>query len=77
MAAVILVQVWRLLPLATVIQMAGLSSIPRDLLEAAELDGVGFWRRTPEITIPLTLPIINIAFLFGSVFTSAEVTVAT
>jgi len=37
MASVILVHVWRLLPLATVIQLAGLSSIPRDLLEAAEV----------------------------------------
>jgi multiple sugar transport system permease protein len=75
MASVILVHVWRLLPLATVIQMAGLSSIPKDLLEAAEVDGAGFWRRTLEITIPLTLPIISIAFLFGLVFTFTDVTV--
>jgi multiple sugar transport system permease protein len=75
MASVILVHVWRLLPLATVIQMAGLSSIPKDLLEAAEVDGAGFWRRTTEITIPLTLPIISIAFLFGLVFTFTDVTV--
>lgn len=75
MASVILVHIWRLLPLATVIQMAGLSSIPRDLLEAAEVDGAGTWRRTLEITIPLTLPIISIAFLFGLVFTFTDVTV--
>jgi multiple sugar transport system permease protein len=75
MASVILVHVWRLLPLATVIQMAGLSSIPKDLLEAAEVDGAGFWRRTVGITIPLTLPIISIAFLFGLVFTFTDVTV--
>ncbi|HEY5997314.1 MAG TPA: sugar ABC transporter permease [Candidatus Deferrimicrobiaceae bacterium] len=75
MASVILVHVWRLLPLATVIQLAGLSSIPRDLLEAAEVDGATGWRRTVEITIPLTLPIISIAFLFGLVFTFTDVTV--
>ena len=75
MASVVLVHVWRLLPLATVIQMAGLSSIPKDLLEAAEVDGATFWRKTTQITIPLTLPIISIAFLFGLVFTFTDVTV--
>lgn len=75
MASVIIVHVWRLLPLATVIQLAGLSSIPKDLLEAAEVDGASPWRRTLEITIPLTLPIISIAFLFGLVFTFTDMTV--
>lgn len=75
MASVVLVHVWRLLPLATVIQMAGLSSIPKDLLEAAEVDGASPFRRTLEITLPLTLPIISIAFLFGLVFTFTDVTV--
>ena len=75
MASVILVQVWRILPLATVIQLAGLSSIPRDLLEAAEVDGATPWRRTLTITIPLTLPIVSIAFLFGIVFTFTDLVV--
>ncbi len=75
MASVILVHVWRLLPLATVIQLGGLSSIPKDLLEAAEVDGATGWRKTLFITIPLTLPIISIAFLFGLVFTFTDVTV--
>lgn len=75
MASVVIVHVWRLLPLATVIQLAGLSSIPKDLLEAAEVDGARAWRRTFEITIPLTLPIISIAFLFGLVFTFTDMTV--
>jgi multiple sugar transport system permease protein len=75
MVSVVLVHVWRLLPLATVIQLAGLSSISRELLEAAEVDGATGWRRTLEITIPLTLPIIGIAFLFGIVFTFTDMTV--
>jgi multiple sugar transport system permease protein len=73
--SVILVHVWRILPLATVIQLAGLSSIPKDLLEAAEVDGAAPWRRTLMITIPLTLPIISIAFLFGFVFTFTDLVV--
>lgn len=75
MASVIFVHVWRLLPLATVIQLAGLSSIPRDLLEAAEVDGASPLRRTLTITIPLTMPIMSIAFLFGIVFTLTDVVV--
>jgi len=75
MASVILVNVWRILPLATVIQLGGLSSIPRDLLEAAEVDGATPWRRTLMITIPLTLPIVSIAFLFGVVFTFTDLVV--
>ena len=75
MAAVIFVHVWRMLPLATVIQLAGLSSIPRDLLEAAEVDGASPLRRTLQITLPLTLPIMSIAFLFGIVFTFTDVVV--
>ncbi|MGE5662922.1 MAG: carbohydrate ABC transporter permease [Deltaproteobacteria bacterium] len=75
MTSVIMVHIWRLLPLATVIQLAGLSSIPKDILEAAEVDGATPWRRTLMITIPLTMPIVSIAFLFGLVFTFTDMTV--
>ncbi len=75
MASVILVHVWRMLPLATVIVLGGLSSIPHELLEAAEIDGAGFWRRTFQVVIPLVLPIMTIAALFGIVFTFTDMTV--
>jgi multiple sugar transport system permease protein len=75
MASVVIVHVWRLLPLATVIQLAGLSAIPGEILEAAEIDGAHGWRKSVWITIPLTLPIVAIAFLFGIVFTFTDMTV--
>ena len=75
LGSVIGVHVWRLLPLATVILLAGLSSIPKDITEAAEVDGAGFWRRLFEIRIPLMLPIIAVAILFGVVFTIVDMTV--
>jgi multiple sugar transport system permease protein len=75
MASVIMVDVWRILPLATVIQLAGLSSIPKDLIEAAEVDGATPWRRTFKITMPLTMPIMSIAFLFGVVFIFTDMVV--
>jgi multiple sugar transport system permease protein len=75
MASIIAVHVWRLVPLAAVIVMAGLIAIPRDLDEAARVDGAGFWRRMFEVTIPLTLPLIAIAALFGAIFTFTDLAV--
>ena len=40
MLSVILVHTWRMLPLATVILLAGLSAIPQEILDAAEVDVV-------------------------------------
>ena len=67
MVSVIAVQVWRIVPLAAVIIMAGLAAIPQDINDAAEVDGAGFWRTLFEITIPLTLPVMAVATLFGAV----------
>src|SRR5688500_11432546 len=69
MASVIAVHTWRIVPLAAVIILAGLISIPDDIKDAAEIDGAGFWRKLFEITIPLTLPVIAVATLFGAVLT--------
>ena len=67
MVSVIAVQVWRILPLAAVIMMAGISAIPQDLNDAADVDGAGFWRKLFEVTIPLSLPVTAVAALFGAV----------
>jgi multiple sugar transport system permease protein len=72
---VIAVQAWRMLPLATVILLAGMSSIPQEIKEAAEVDGASFWRRLFSIEIPLLLPITGVAVLFGLVFTFTDMTV--
>jgi multiple sugar transport system permease protein len=71
-ASVIGVQVWRLVPLAAVIIMAGQTSIPDDIKDAAAIDGAGFWRRLWEVTLPLTLPVIAIAVLFGAILTFTD-----
>ncbi len=57
------------------ILLAGLSSIPQDLMDAAEVDGAGFWRKLFQVTIPLMLPIIMVALLFGIVFTVTDMIV--
>jgi multiple sugar transport system permease protein len=75
MLSVIAVHAWRLIPLAAVIMMAGLVAIPKDLQEQAEIDGSGYWRRMFEITIPLMLPLIAVAALFGAIVTFTDMTV--
>jgi len=75
MMSVIGVESWRLLPFSTVILLAGLTAIPRDIPEAAAVDGAGFWRTMFQITIPMILPIFNVAVLFGVIFTFTDMTV--
>jgi multiple sugar transport system permease protein len=75
MASVALIHVWRMLPLATVILMAGLSSIDQDLVDQAKVDGAGFWRIHFRIRIPLVIPILSIALLFGLIFTFGDMVV--
>ena len=75
MAAIVTVHVWRTLPLATVILLGGLSSIPQDLHDAAEIDGAGFFRHLFQITLPLILPIQLVALLFGFVFAFTDMIV--
>ena len=75
MASVILVHCWRLIPFSTVIMLAGRSAIPKEIPEAAAIDGAGFWRTEFLINVPMMLPIINVAVLFGTIFTFTDMTV--
>lgn len=75
MASIIIVQIWRIVPLATVIILAGLTSIPQDIHDAAQVDGAGFWRHMFQITFPLLMPITLVAVLFGAIFTFTDLIV--
>ena len=68
MGSIITIHVWRILPLATVIILAGLTAIPREIHEAARVDGAGPWRHHFRITLPLLRPVMTVAGLFGLVF---------
>ncbi len=75
MASVILVHCWRLIPFSTVILLAGRTAIPKEIPEAAAIDGAGFWRTLFQITLPMMRPILSVAFLFGTIFTFTDMTV--
>ncbi len=57
MPAIIIVYVWKNLGFTAVIYLAGLQAIPRDLYEAAKVDGAGVWWRFRSVTLPMLSPI--------------------
>ena len=75
MGSIIGIQVWRILPLATVIILAGLSAIPQEIHDAAAVDGAGPWRHHFLITLPLLRPVMMVAGLFGLVFAFTDMIV--
>lgn len=56
LVAVVIVYVWKNLGYAAVIFLAGLQSVPKDLLEAAAIDGAGRWRTFRSVVLPLLGP---------------------
>jgi multiple sugar transport system permease protein len=75
MIAVTVVHAWRLFPFGVVIFIAGFTSVPKDVLDAATVDGAGFWRRNYQIILPIIMPIVVIALIFGTVFTFTDLSV--
>ena len=56
LVSVIIAWSWQQTSIAMVIFLAGLTSIPRDLLQAAEIDGVGRWKQMLHIVLPMLRP---------------------
>lgn len=65
MPTIILIQVWHDLGNSTMILIAGMQTISRDLYEAAEVDGASGWQRLTKITIPLLTPYIFFLAIIG------------
>jgi multiple sugar transport system permease protein len=62
--AAILADVWKTTPFAALILLAGLASIPRDLENAARVDGAGSLRVFLDVTLPLLRPALVVTVLF-------------
>lgn len=65
---VVAMTIWRDVGYYMVIFLAGLQTIPKDLNEAAELDGAGSWQRFRRITVPLLNPSIVLASVIGVIY---------
>jgi multiple sugar transport system permease protein len=70
--AIIIPSIWRGLPFAMLIFLAGLQAMPRELHEAAAIDGAGPFKRFRYITLPLLRPLIGVQLLFGVIYATYQ-----
>jgi trehalose/maltose transport system permease protein len=66
-AALVITDAWKTTPFVTVILLAGLSSIPRELYEQAKVDRATVLQRFFRVTLPILKPVLIIAFLFRTI----------
>ncbi len=69
MAVVMIAITWRWTGYNAIIILAGLQNIPRDLYEAASVDGIPRWRQHLSITLPLLRPVILFALVLSIIGT--------
>lgn len=67
--AIAFVDTWQWTPMAFLIILAGLQSVPKDITEAAKVDGAKGWKSTVYITLPLVQKQVLLAFLLRSIDT--------
>jgi multiple sugar transport system permease protein len=67
--AVIVAAIWKGFAFSFIIYLAGLQTVDSNLLEAAEMDGAGFFRKIWNIVIPSMRTIISLNFLLTAIFT--------
>ncbi|MDQ2784870.1 MAG: sugar ABC transporter permease [Chloroflexota bacterium] len=75
MVSIIMVNVWRNFPFSAVILLAGLTSIPQDIIDAAKIDGANWVTRYRKIIVPMIAPILFIGVLFNLVFNFTDLTI--
>ncbi|UCD19604.1 MAG: sugar ABC transporter permease [candidate division WOR-3 bacterium] len=66
-AALVLADVWRTTPFVAIILLAGLQTVPDDILKQAQIDGANIFQRFYRITLPMMKPIIMVAILFRTI----------
>ncbi len=67
--ALVIADAWKTAPFVAIILLAGLSAIPQDLYQQAQVDGAGLWHRFTRITLPLLRPALVVAVIFRTIDT--------
>lgn len=75
LGAIVVINVWRTLPLSTIIVLAGRTAIPNELFEQAALDGAGYFRVLFQITLPALAVLLIVAILFTVLVIFGDLTV--
>ncbi|MFN3262302.1 MAG: carbohydrate ABC transporter permease [Pikeienuella sp.] len=65
---IMVMDAWTFIPFMMIMLLAGLQAIPKELQEAARVDGAGGWRGFREITFPLMIPVSITAILIRIIF---------
>jgi multiple sugar transport system permease protein len=65
---IMLMDAWTFIPFMMIMLLAGLQAIPREVQEAAKVDGANGWRGFWEVTFPLMLPVSITAILIRIIF---------
>jgi len=66
--SVILVCIWKGYPMVMMMSLAGLQSIPDELIEAAQVDGASKWQVFRYVTVPSLLPVVTFIFIIDTVW---------
>jgi multiple sugar transport system permease protein len=66
---ILIANIWLGIPFFTMLLYSALQDVPSEIKEAAEIDGAGPWQRLRLVIIPIILPVIEVTFLLGFVFT--------
>jgi multiple sugar transport system permease protein len=75
MISIIVVHAWKAFPFVAVIILGAMTSIPQDIIDAAKVDGAGFWRQTFQVNLPIVAPIVAVGVIFGTVFAFTDMSV--
>ena len=67
-AVCVMADVWGWIPFLTLVLIGGLASVPRETMEAAEVDGAGSWRVFRDITLPQLKPVLAVVIILKSIF---------
>ena len=65
--SIIMVDAWKHAPFTMLITLGGLASLPKEVFEAARIDGASKWQSFWHVTFPLLLPTLMVAMLFRTI----------
>jgi len=73
--SVMFVNVWRGFPFSAIVLLAGLTSVPPEIIDAAKVDGTSFLKRFRLVIVPMIAPILFIGSAFDTVFTLSDLSI--
>jgi ABC-type sugar transport system permease subunit len=62
------VVIWQSFPLVSLVLLAGLQTIPADVMEAARIDGTTAWQRTRLIVLPMLKPLLLVLIVISTIW---------